>query len=582
MKAFILSIFSLFIITSINSCQTAGGSVEEKDKKLGGQIVIPMASFFKVESPTTVKKVESAQIHGQILESLVRYNPSTLKIEPSIAESWSVSDDNLVYTFQLRKKVKFHDNACFKDGIGREVTLKDVEEMFYRIYENTPLNTAYSIFQNTIVGGDEFFKGESDKISGLEIKDNSVQVTLKKASNTFLAKLVTIYGSVIPKESFTSDGWTAVGTGPFQYDKKQSTSELIILNKNKNYWMLDSNGVQLPYLDAITYKFYEDNSMQMKDFWDGNLTIVKNVPINKVSEVLEDRIDDFQGENAKYILESVPQMSTTYLEFNMNSEVMKNVKVRQAINYAIDRKRLVEKTLRNQAFEIGKFGLTPPLTKIFKDYDFEGIEDAGYTRNTIKAKQLLAEAGYPDGKGFPTITAQFKMDNDMFLIMSEIQNQLQSVLKINMDIEQIEFNQLIENNALGKADIFENIWIGDFPSAESYLLNFYGKLVPEDKETPSNINTSRYINHDFDEMFEKGISAKSMEEANTYFAQAEKILLENPPVAVLFYGENLWLKQSSFKNFSTNGMNYIDFTQVYIDKSKLEVIESETESAEEH
>jgi ABC-type transport system substrate-binding protein len=582
MKAFIIAIFSLVAITSINSCQTTEDAVEEKDKKLGGEIVIPMASFFKVESPNSVKKVESAQIHGQILESLVRYNPNTLEIEPSLAESWTVSDDNLIYTFKLRENVKFHDNACFKDGKGRNVTMKDVEEMFYRIYENNPENTAYSIFQNTIVGGDAFFNGESDKISGLELNDNSIKVKLKKASNTFLAKLVTIYGSVIPEESFSTDGWTAVGTGPFEYDKKQSTSELIILNKNKNYWMLDSNGVQLPYLDVIKYKFYEDNSIQMKDFWDGNLTIVKNVPINKVSEVLEDRIDDFQGENAKYILESVPQMSTTYLEFNMNSDVMKNIKVRQAINFAIDRKRLVEKTLRNQAFEIGKFGLTPPLTKIFKDYDFEGIEDAGYTRNTIKAKQLMAEAGYPDGKGFPTITAQFKLDNDMFLIMSEIQNQLQSVLNINMDIEQIEFNQLIENNALGKADIFENVWIGDFPSAESYLLNFYGKLVPADKETPSNTNTSRYINAEFDEMFEKGISAKSMEEANTFFAEAEKILMNNPPIAVLFYGENLWLKQSSFKNFSTNGMNYVDFTEVYIDKTKLEVVDSETESTEVH
>lgn len=582
MKAFIIALFSLVAITSINSCQTAEDTVEEKDKKLGGKIIIPMASYFKIEIPNTVKKVESAQIHGQMLESLVRYNPNTLEIEPSLAESWTISEDNLLYTFKLRENVLFHDNDCFKGGKGRKVTITDVEEMFYRIYENNPENTAYSIFQNTIVGGDAFFNGESDKIVGIEVKEKTIKVKLKEASNTFLAKLVTIFGSIIPKESFTSDGWLAVGTGPFQYNKKQSSSELIILNKNKNYWMLDSNGVQLPYLDTITYKFYEDNSKQMMDFWDGKLTIVTNVPINKVSEVLEDRIDDFQGENAKYILESVPQMSTTYLEFNMKSEIMKDVKVRQAINYAIDRKKLVEKTLRNQAFEIGKFGLTPPLTKIFKDYDFEGIEDEGYTKNTIKAKQLMAEAGYPDGKGFPTITAQFKMDNDMFLIMAEIQNQLRSVLNINMDIEQIEFNQLIENNALGKADIFENVWIGDFPSAESYLLNFYGRLVPENDDVPSNTNTSRYINSEFDEMFEKGISAKSIDEANTYFAEAEKILLKNPPIVVLFYGENLWLKQSSFKNFSTNGMNYIDFTQVYIDKSKLKVVDSAAESTEEH
>lgn len=393
-----------------------------------------------------------------------------------------------------------------------------------------------------------------------------------------MSKLVTIYGSIVPKESFESENWMPVGTGPFVYNAKESNSEKVVLNKNANYWMTDSIGTQLPYLDQLTYQYYNDDSEIMNDFWDGKVALVKNVPITKVSDVLEERIGDFQGKEAKYVLKSVPQMSTTYLEFNMDSKIMKNAKVRQAINLAIDKKRLVEKTLKNQAYEIGKFGITPPLPKIYKGYKFEDIEDYGYTRNSEKAKQLLAEAGYPDGKGFPSISAQFKMDNSMYLIMSEIQTQLKSVLNINLDIEQVEFNQLIENNAMGTADIFENIWIGDFPSPESFLINFYGELVPKDKDVPSIVNGARYINPEFDAYFEKGMQAKTEDEANDAFVEAEKILMQDAPLAVLFYGENLWLKQANLHDFNTNGMNYLDFTQVYIDKTKTKEEVAETEA----
>lgn len=561
------------IISILFSCNTNSNSDSnsngELSKKLGGELNIPLDSYFAIEKPTEIVKVEGAQISGQIFESLVKYNSQTLEVEPALAEKWDVSEDGLSYTFHIREGVYFHDNACFEGGNGREMTTQDVVDMFYRVYENVPENTGYFMFQNTVSGGDAFYNGEATEISGLSSTESTVTVQLKEVGNTFLSKLLTIYGSILPKESFNTDKWLPVGTGPFVFNNKNSNSELVTLDKNSKYWMKDSAGVQLPYLDKISYKFYNDDSDKMNDFWDGETAIVKNVPITKISDVLEERMSDFEGKDAKYVLESVPQMSTTYLEFNMTSKIMKNSKVRLAINLAIDRKKLVEKTLKNQAFEIGKFGMTPPLPKIYKDYDFEGIEDVSYTKNSELAKQYLAEAGYPNGKGFPTISAQFKMDNSMYLIMSEIQTQLKSVLNINMDIEQVEFNQLIENNAMGTADIFENIWIGDFPSPESFLINFYGELVPDDINAPSIVNGGRYINKEFDALFEKGLHAKTSEEANEYFAEAEKVMMQDPPMVILFYGENLWLKQANLKNFHTNGMNYLDFTSVYIDKSAV-------------
>jgi len=564
-RLFYLTILLTILFSCGNNTPANQNSVSIETKE-GGEIVIPLNSYQKITKPTKVLKIETAQIYGQIFESLVKYDPEHLQIQPSLAEKWEISDDGLTYKFFIRKNVHFHDNPCFIEGAGREMITQDIVDMFYRIYTSDVTNTAYSIFHNTVLGGDEYYNGETETISGITSDQNTVSITLVELSNTFLSKLLTIFGSIIPKEIYKQDKWVPLGTGPFVYNI-ESNSEIILLNKNKNYWMKDSNGVQLPYLDKLSFKYYENKNEKMDDFWGNKIGIVRNVPITQVSEVLEDRISDFKGKNAKYILESIPEMSTSYLEFNMDTKIFKDKRVRQAINLAIDRKKLVEKTLKNQAYEIGKFGITPPLPKIFKGYDFESIEKVGYTRNSVKAKELLAEAGYPNGKNFPELTAEFKMDTDRYLIMTEIQQQLKSVLNINMSIEQVEFNKLLENNATGTADIFEQVWIGDFASPESFLLNFYGKLVPDDKNEPSLVNGGRYINQKFDEFFEKGLKARTIKQSHEFFVEAEKEMLLDPALVVLFYGEKLWLMQANLKGFHTNGMNYLDFTKVYLDNS---------------
>ncbi len=257
----------------------------------------------------------------------------------------------------------------------------------------------------------------------------------------------------------------------------------------------------------------------------------------------------------------------------MNTPVLKKKKVRQAINYAINRKKLVEKIMKNQAYEIGKFGITPPLPKIFKDYDFESIEDNSYVYNPELAKKLLAEAGYPDGKNFPSLEFQFRLGNDHYLVASEIQNQLRSVLNINVDIEAIEFNQLIENQGLGNADMFRSTWFSDYPSPETFLVNAYGAVVPNSNDVPSYINSSRFKNKEFDKYFEEAGKSGNIEEAYAAFAEAEKILMEEAPFIILWYGEDMMLLQSNVQQFETNGMRYLDLRRVFYQtlKAKEEV-----------
>ena len=346
--------------------------------------------------------------------------------------------------------------------------------------------------------------------------------------------------------------------------------------------MVDENENQLPFLDSVVFKYYEHSEDQMDLFWDGGMTYIPGVPITSISEVLEERIGDFEGETPKYILLSSPQLSTTYLEFNMNTPVLKNKKVRQAINYAINRKKLVEKILKNQAYEIGKFGITPPLPKIFKDYDFGAIENASYYYNPDLAKKLLAEAGQPDGKNLPSLEFQFRLGNDHYLVASEIQNQLRNVLNINVDIEAIEFNQLIENQGLGKADMFRSTWFSDYPSPETFLVNAYGKVVPDNMDEPSYINSSRFQNKEFDKNFELASTSGNIEDAYAAYAAAEIALMEEAPFIILWYGEDMMLLQSNVQNFETNPMRYLDLRNVFYQELKPKEETTEETAVESH
>jgi oligopeptide transport system substrate-binding protein len=566
-------LFAAVPLALLFGCSGSGddtdNQVEDQDL-YGGVFKMPIGSYFTPIRVVEVQKLETAQVYDQVFEGLVKYNPKTLEVEPALAKEWSVSPDGLTYTFKLAEEVYFHDNECFEGGKGRKMTPEDVVYTFKTIYTPGPENRAYYTFKNTIAGGDDFYNGKATEISGIKVEGNSVAFQLVEPSTIFLQKMAAVFGVIVPKESVEAAEFTPVGTGPFIYDKKNSTSEVVRLSKNPNYHGKDANGNPLPYLDSVVFKYYEHGEDPMELFWAGDMSYIPNVPVTKISEVLEEKIGDFESKPPKYILISEPQLSTTYLEFNMTNKTLKNKKVRKAINHAINRQKLVEKIMKNQAYEIGKFGMTPPLPKIFKDYDFEGIEDVSYQYNPELAKQLLAEAGYPDGKGFPTLSFQFRLGNDHYLVASEIQNQLRSVLNINIEIEAIEFNDLIENQGHGRADIFRTTWFGDYPSPETWLLNAYGKIVPSDRSLPSYVNSSRFQNAEFDKLFEEGVHASSVEESYKAFAAAEKVLMDEAPFIVLWYGEDMMLVQSNVRDLETNGMRYLDLRSVYFKEPTAE------------
>jgi peptide/nickel transport system substrate-binding protein len=181
------------------------------------------------------------------------------------------------------------------------------------------------------------------------------------------------------------------------------------------------------------------------------------------------------------------------------------------------------------------------------------------------AKKLLAEAGYPNGKGFPTVKLELNSGGARNSnVAFEVQKQLMDVLGVNIDLEVVPLGQKLDDASYGKAEIFRSAWIADYPSPENFLWTLYGGSVPESPEKPSYPNTPRYRNPEYDKAFDTGKSARTKEAAYEQFMKAEQMMMDDAPIMVLWYDENYRLVQSHVKNFSLNPMRIRDFSEVYI------------------
>jgi oligopeptide transport system substrate-binding protein len=334
----------------------------------------------------------------------------------------------------------------------------------------------------------------------------------------------------------------------------------VILKRNGSYHGKDSLGNQLPFLDSIIISFLPTKKQELDNFQNGDLAMVIGLPSESIKDMVESQIADFQNKPPKYVLERSPEMASQYYEFNTTKEPFNNVKVRQAFSYAIDRNRIIEEVLKGEAYGPGVNGISPPS---FKGYDITKI--TGYDFDPEKAKKLLAEGGYPNGKGFPKVKIELNSGGSKNAnVVLEIQKQLMDVLNVNVDFEVVPQKQKLEDAKYARAEIFRAAWIADFPSPENFLWILDGSTVPADLTQPSFPNTARYKNPEFDKLLNEGKAAKTQEEAYDFFMKAEQLMINDAPIMVLWYDENYRLVKSNVRNLFSNPMRYRDYSEVYL------------------
>lgn len=561
MKYILLFILSIVLLTS---CSKKEGKQFEH---AGGTFRYAIANEPTTLEARKVNDLYSSSVLSQVLEGLVSLNPKTLEVQPCLAKDWSISDDGKKITFLLRDDAYFHVHEELGDN--RKFTADDVKysiELACSKKMGEEPSSAYSaIYKDVLIGAKDFHEGKSEEIAGLKIlNDYEIVLELEERDVNFINKLAQTTASIVAKEVVEAGKESdLIGTGPFVFDKytENEGNVNIILKKNTNYYGRDAEGNQLPYLDSIVLIVESRSLRQLEMFENGETMMIEGLPPSRITSMLQGRMDDFNSTPPKLVLKRKPLLATQYYHFNLMKDEFKDVRVRKAFNYAVNREEIVQSILNNQAHSIGDAGIVPPAA--FDGYNSEEVKKSGYTYNPIKARKLLAKAGYPNGEGFPSVNLKFNLGSIHSAVADEFSKQIKKTLNINVNMDGMPFEAKLNSQIKAEGDIFRTSWYADYFSPESFLLNAYGATVPENESEPSMMNHARYVNPDFDAAFERGQVATDVVEQYKHFSEADKILMEDAPFIILWYEETIKIALSKVRNLNLNEMNYYSFKNVY-------------------
>lgn len=563
----LLSPVLLVCILVLHSCTNDPAKTSEKraakgDRFYGSVFRMNETEYFRSLHPLNITEVVGHRITNQIYEELVQLNQADLSVEPALAERWEVSRDAKKFTFFIRKGVLFHADSCFQ-GPPREMTAQDVQYCFTRLCKPGPSNQGFWLFDQLVAGASACYNGQADTVSGIKVlNSHTLEITLTRPFASFLYRLAMPFCAVYPREAAEAYGENmrsrAVGTGPFMLHKVLQ-DEAVVLKRNPSYWKKDEFGNQLPYLDGVKFSFIKEEKVEMMEFRKGNLDMKYRLPLDQIQEIIDEK-GNLKKEYQNFQAQKVTELSTQYYGFLHTDPVISNVHVRRAMNYAIDRQAIVNYTVKGEGTP-AFYGLVPVG---MKDYPNEQVK--GFTFDPKKAKEELAKAGYPDGKGFPKITLQINSGGGRNEKVAEaIQSMLRQHLNIEIDITQLPFAQHLENLETGKAAFWRLGWNADYPDPENFLNLCYGPHVPEKPNEKSYLNSYRYKNATYDALFDKANATPDATQRNDLYRQMDQIIIDDAVIMPLYYTVNRRLLQPGVRNFPANGMEYRQLREVWIE-----------------
>lgn len=499
--------------------------------------------------PAFCRNKNTIWMDNQLYNGLVQINDS-LKTCPAIAKSWDISPDGRIYTFHLRNDVRFQDDPLFKNGIGRKVVAADFVYSFSRLIDPKVASSGSWIFSDKVAGSLAF----------IAANDSTFVVKLKQPYPPFLSMLTSQYCSVVPHEVVDHYGKDfrehPVGTGPFRF-KYWKEGEVLVLLKNQHYWEKDQNGVRLPYLDAVRATFIGDKQTSFMEFIRKKLDFLNDIDGSYRDDILTKSGRLTKKYKGKFVLSTGPYLNTVYLGMlvDTNLAIVKSsplriLKIRQAINYAIDRQKMV-KYLRNNMGTPGTSGFIPMG---MPGFDAKAVQ--GYSYNPDKARQLLKEAGYPDGDSLPPIVLH---STEAYRSLIEyVQGQLDKIgIKTSVEITQgASLRELVGKNGV---NFFYGTWIADYPDGENYLSVFYSK-----NKIPWGPNYTGFNNKPFDALFDESYHTPDDAKRYALYRQMDNMVMQHSPVVVLYYDKRVNLFQNDISGYSVNAQNLL--TLKYIKK----------------
>jgi oligopeptide transport system substrate-binding protein len=488
--------------------------------------------------PAFASSFENISAVNQIFNGLVQMDEQ-LNVIPCIAKSWQVSEDGLMYTFDLRNDVYFHDHAIFENGKGRRVINSRISSPGAWIFNDVD------------------FSDKSDYSGFIAINDSTLGIHLKNPFPPFLGILTMQYCSVVPYEvieiyenDFRNN---PIGTGPFKFKTWKEGVKLVLV-KNENYFEKEGDQ-QLPYLDAISVSFIRERQSEFMEFISGKFDMLSGVDAAYKDELLTEdgSLNPYYSES--FIMESVPFLKTDYIGILVDEKLarvktspLRLKQVRQAINYGFSRTELI-KYLRNNIGTPAKWGFVP---KGMPSFDTSAI--SGYSYQPDKARKLLEQAGFPNGKDLPELTLS---TTAMYQDISEfIQSQL-GELGIRIKIEVLPAAIHMEQSARAQLPLFRKSWVADYPDAENYLALFYSRNF-----CPVGPNYTHFKSAAYDALYEKAKWITNDRERYKLYHQMEQIIMDEAPVITLYYDQAVRFISKKISGLEVTPMNTLSLKKV--------------------
>jgi len=445
-----LSILLLLLIVS-TSLVFANGTQEQTtiettttSAKEAEPVVFKIANGTEPESldPSQIQGVPEDRIFKTIFEALVAVDPKTGGPIPGVAESWTISDDGMQYTFKLR-------DCNWSDGTP--ITAEDVVYSWTRELDPATGSPYAWLPIMFLKGASEFNAGEVDASAlGIRALDaHTFQMDLIGPLPYVLGVLANFTFAIVPKQAIEKYGSDCVlpenfvGNGPFVLDQ-WLPQQYIKVVKNPEYW--DKDNVALD--EAYFYASDDDNTMYNM-YLKGEMDWINTVP--------QDQLDSAQLRNDFTV---APQLSTYYYVFNLEKAPLDNVLVRKALARAIDRTALVEQVTK--AGQIPAWGIVPDMA----GYDALAFPD---DYNVKAAQELLSEAGYPNGSNFPSVTILYNTSEAHKNIASFIQQEWKEKLNIDVELINEEWATYLSDRNVGNFQVSRAGWVGDYQDPNTFL-----------------------------------------------------------------------------------------------------------------
>jgi len=493
-------------VRSVVSPDEIGGtSVAEEEPVYGGIYKFPLDTDPPTLDPAQVTDTVSDAVIRSIFDGLVKISPDGEYV-PAAAERWDVNEDGTVWTFYLKDNVYFHN--------GRKLAAKDFAYSFKRVLDPATSSPRTWVLDR-IKGAKDFMKGIAQDVEGIEVLDDrTLRITLAEPFAPFLGLMAMSSSFAVPQEVvekwgnlFASEPAATVGTGPFIL-RDWEHQNYLLLESNKDYF--DGK----PYVDGLRYSIIKEPVGRLQEFRAGNLDHT-DIPPDLLPNILADE------EESKLIV-GRPLLDVYNLGFNCEKAPFKgNAKLRQAFCHAIDRDYLINTVLNGLVTEATS--IVPPGI-----YGYNaGLP--GYEYNETLARQLLVEAGYPEGKGLPEITLYFDSRPPRPDIAQVVKQNLARI-GVNINLRQLEWASYLQAVDAGEPAFFQLTWLADYPDPENFLY-----VLLDSKQWGPPGNSTRYSNPEFDRLVEEAGRISDQKRRWDLYAQAEKIAFDDAPWLLLYW-----------------------------------------------